>query len=234
MEGKILVVDDEESLARLISFNLQKEGFKVTVARDGLQAWERIKTEKPDLIILDIMLPGKDGLEICRDLRQYGMRIPVIMLSARDEEIDRVLGLEIGANDYVTKPFSTKELVARTKAHLRRYREDLQDFKAEDEVQIGSFRINRKKWEIFFKDELLFLTVKEYELLDLLLCSRGRVLTREYLMDALYSHSDNVNTRVLDVHIGKIRSKIERDTQNPQYIKTVRGLGYKYGESEPD
>lgn len=232
MEGKILVVDDEESLLRLISYSLVKEGFKVILASDGNQAWERIRNERPDLIILDLMLPGKDGLEICRDLRQNGGRTPVIMVSAKDDEIDRILGLEMGANDYVTKPFSVKELVARTKAHLRRFREDQQQQLIEDELEIGSFRINRKKYEIRFKGALLNLTVKEYELLELLLRSRGRVLTREYLVEALYSNVENVNARVLDVHIGKIRSKIESDTQNPQYIRTVRGLGYKYGEND--
>ncbi len=232
MEGTILIVDDEEALSRLISYNLAREGFSVITASDGHQALELIRIQQPDLIILDVMLPGKDGLELCQELRRANNATPIIMLSAKGEEIDKVVGLEMGANDYVTKPFSVKELIARTKAHLRRYREDCDENLQNGNIKIGSFTIHRDKYEIYFNEQLLNLTVKEYELLDLLIRNRGRVLTRDYLIESLYDLSDSVNTRVLDVHIGKLRNKIESDTQNPRYIKTVRGLGYKYGENE--
>lgn len=232
MEGKILVVDDEESLSRLITYNLEKEGFTVGTAFDGIKAWERIKNEKFDLIILDLMLPGKDGMDICREMRRENIKTPIIMLTARDEEIDKILGLEMGADDYVTKPFSVRELVARTKAHLRRRRDDQDESGGDDNLQVGSFTVMKDKFEIYFKDRLLDLTLKEYELLEILLKNRGRVLKRDYLLQVLWDYSDSVNTRVLDVHISKLRDKIESDTKNPRYIKTVRGLGYKFEENE--
>ncbi len=234
MNGKILVVDDEESLSRLISYNLEKEGFSVITASDGIQGWEKIHEEKPDLIILDLMLPGKDGMEVCRELRKENIKTPIIMLTARDEEIDKILGLEIGADDYVTKPFSVRELVARTKAQLRRRRDDQDESSPDMDLKVGSFTIKKDKYEIYFKDQLLDLTLKEYELLEILLKNRGRVLKRDYLLQVLWDYSDSVNTRVLDVHISKIRDKIESDTKNPRYIKTVRGLGYKFEEKEND
>lgn len=232
MEGKILVVDDEESLSRLVTYNLEKEGFKVSTAADGQKAWERIKSERFDLIILDLMLPGKDGMDICRDMRRENIKTPIIMLTARDEEIDKILGLEMGADDYVTKPFSVRELVARTKAHLRRRRDEQEEAGQENSLQVGPFTIMKEQFEIYFKDQLLDLTLKEYELLEILLKNRGRVLKRDYLLQVLWDYSDSVNTRVLDVHISKLREKIESDTRNPRYIKTVRGLGYKFEEGD--
>ncbi|HBQ27347.1 MAG TPA: DNA-binding response regulator [Syntrophomonas sp.] len=229
MKGKILVVDDEEALTRLISYNLQREGFTSIQAYDGTRALEMIEGERPDLIILDVMLPGKDGLEICRDMRAAGDKTPVIMLTARDDEIDKVLGLELGADDYVTKPFSVRELMARVKAVLRR-RTSQEEEPGKSKICIGSFTINPDSYEIFHNDYLLGLTVKEYELLDILLRNRGKVLKRDYLLEVLWDYSDSCSTRVLDVHISNLREKIEKDSKNPQYIKTVRGLGYKFEE----
>ncbi|NLV22762.1 MAG: response regulator transcription factor [Syntrophomonadaceae bacterium] len=230
MEGKILIVDDEEALVRLISYNLAKEGFTILTAEDGNEAWEMIKKEKLDLIVLDLMLPGKDGLEICREMRRDNLNTPIIMLTARDEEIDKVLGLELGADDYLTKPFSVRELIARVKAVLRRNRMATRPNNEEKEIIVGDFTIKPEKYEIFQRGQLLDLTLKEYELLDVLLRNRQRVLKREYLLQLLWDYADGVNTRVLDVHISKLREKIERDPKEPEYIKTVRGLGYKFEE----
>ena len=233
MEGKILVVDDEEALLRLISYNLTKEGFSMLTALDGNQAWQLIKAEKPDLIILDLMLPGKDGLEICRDLRKANIDIPIIMLTARDEEIDKVLGLELGADDYMTKPFSVRELSARVKAVLRRKSGINTSEKDNKEIRIGQFIIKTEKYQIYHNGHLLDLTLKEYELLEILLRNKDRVLKRDYLLQLLWDYADGVNTRVLDVHISKLREKIEKDPRDPRYIKTVRGVGYKL-EEDPD
>jgi len=228
MLGKILVVDDEESLVRLITYNLNKEGFETVAAHSGPEAWQLIQKEHPDLIILDLMLPGKDGLEICRELRRADNLTPIIMLTARDDEIDRVLGLELGADDYVTKPFSVRELTARVKAVLRRRRATAETESDEAWITVGSFVIKPERYEIYQDGQRLELTLKEYELLELLLRNQGRVLKRDYLLQVLWDYNDSVSTRVLDVQISKLREKIEADSHNPHYIKTVRGLGYKF------
>lgn len=227
MKGKILVVDDEEALVRLITYNLSKEGFEVIAAYDGEQACRLIEQDKPDLLILDLMLPGKDGLEICRDMRSQHNYTPIIMLTARDDEVDKVVGLEMGADDYVTKPFSVRELTARVKVNLRRTQQTVQPEDTKRELIIGDFTIKSDKYEIYHKGKLLELTLKEYELLGMLLRNHGKVLKREYLLDVLWDYANGVNTRVLDVHISKLREKIEVDPKNPDYIKTIRGLGYK-------
>jgi len=231
MKGRIMVVDDEESLVRLITYNLNKEGFTTIYAYDGNEAWEKIIRDKPDLIILDLMMPGRDGLEICRDLRIKGINTPVIILTAKDEEIDKVLGLELGADDYVTKPFSVRELVARVKAVLRRNGNNFEESKESEDINVGSFIIKPDRYEIYHKNELLELTLKEYELLEILIRNRGRVLKRDYLLQILWDFEGSVNTRVLDVHISKLRDKIEEDSKNPKHIKTVRGLGYRFEEA---
>lgn len=228
MLGKILVVDDEESLVRLITYNLNKEGFETVAAHSGPEAWQSIQKEHPDLIILDLMLPGQDGLEICRELRRADNLTPIIMLTARDDEIDRVLGLELGADDYVTKPFSVRELTARVKAVLRRRRATGETESDEAWITVGSFVIKPERYEICQDGQRLELTLKEYELLELLLRNQGRVLKRDYLLQVLWDYNDSVSTRVLDVQISKLREKIEADSHNPHYIKTVRGLGYKF------
>lgn len=230
MQGKILVVDDEEALVRLISYNLNKEGFITIPAYDGEEALRMVNEEHPDLIILDLMLPGKDGFEVCRTLRAANIKTPVIMLTARDDEVDKVVGLELGADDYVTKPFSVRELSARAKAVLRRGREPGGEEKQEPEITVGSFVLKPDSYQIYHRGQLLDLTLKEYELLSILLRNKGRVLKRDYLLDVIWDFSDSANTRVLDVHISKIRDKIEDDSKNPRYIKTIRGLGYKFEE----
>ncbi|NLB53043.1 MAG: response regulator transcription factor [Syntrophomonadaceae bacterium] len=231
MKGKILVVDDEESLVRLITFNLNKDGFHTLQANDGNEAWRLIMQEKPDLIILDLMLPGKDGLDICRDLRKENITTPIIMLTAKDDEVDKIVGLELGADDYVTKPFSVKELSARVRAVLRR--NNINDkLPAEEEIKVHDFTIKPLNYEIWHKDKKLDLTMKEYELLQMLIRNKGRVLKREYLLEVLWDTPESANTRTLDVYISKLREKIEDNAKNPQYIVTVRGYGYKFEENK--
>lgn len=234
MVGKILVVDDEESLVRLITYNLNKAGFATVYAYDGLQAGQLINQEQPDLVILDLMLPGKDGLEICREMRAAGLQTPIIMLTARDDEIDRVLGLELGADDYVTKPFSVRELTARVKAVLRRKGSQAEAQPAADSVKIGSFEIKPQQYEIYRQGQLLQLTLKEYELLSLMLRNRGKVLKRDYLLQLLWDSPAGVTTRVLDVQVSKLREKLEADSGQPKLIKTVRGVGYKLEEDSDE
>ncbi len=230
MKGKILVVDDEESLVRLITYNLNKEGFNTIYLYEGTNAVETAKTEVPDLIILDLMLPGKDGLEICKEIRANRIKTPIIMLTAKDEEIDKILGLELGADDYITKPFSVRELIARVKAVLRRNNALNEPDHESGIFTVGDFTIKPEKYEIYKDGQLLELTLKEYELLEILLRNKGRVLKRDYLLEVLWDYTESVNTRVLDVHVSKLRDKIEDDAKSPNFIKTVRGIGYKFEE----
>lgn len=226
MSAKILVVDDEESIVKLVSFNLNKEGFQTVAARDGNEAWEIIQRDKPDLIVLDVMLPEMDGFSLCRLLRQEGSAIPILMLTAKGEEIDKVLGLEIGADDYLTKPFSPRELVARVRAILRRSGERSQD--QEERLEFGELVVFPGRYEANLQGEQLFLTPKEFELLLLLSRSAGLVLSRECILQKLWGYDFYGDTRVVDVHISHLREKLEQDPARPCYIKTVRGVGYKF------
>jgi two-component system alkaline phosphatase synthesis response regulator PhoP len=226
MSAKILVVDDEESIVKLVSFNLNKEGFQTIAAGDGSEAWEIIQRDKPDLIVLDVMLPEMDGFSLCRLLRQEGSAIPILMLTAKDEEIDKVLGLEIGADDYLTKPFSPRELVARVRAILRRSGEKGHD--QEERLEFGDLVVFPGRYEVNLQGEQLFLTPKEFELLLLLSRSAGLVLSREYILQKLWGYDFYGDTRVVDVHISHLREKLEQDPARPRYIKTVRGVGYKF------
>jgi two-component system alkaline phosphatase synthesis response regulator PhoP len=226
MKAKILVVDDEESLVRLITYNLRREGYDTVEAFDGDQAWKMINSAHPDLILLDLMLPGKDGLEICQLMREEKIFIPVIMLTAKDEEIDRILGLEMGADDYVTKPFSVRELMARVKAILRGRQQD--PLPRPVVVEAGDLVLRTDSFEVFRNGVKIDLTLKEFELLEILVRNQNKVLKRDYLLNTLWDYNATTNTRVLDVHISKLRDKIEPDTGQPVYIKTVRGIGYKF------
>jgi two-component system alkaline phosphatase synthesis response regulator PhoP len=222
----VLVVDDEESLVRLITHNLRREGYETIEALDGNEAWEKIRSENPDVILLDLMLPEKDGLEICQLMKEEKIFTPVIMLTAKDEEIDRILGLEMGADDYVTKPFSVRELMARVKAILRRRRPE--PAPRSEVVEANDLVLKTDSYEAFRNGVKIDLTLREFELLEILVRNKGKVLKRDYLLNALWDYSDTTNTRVLDVHISKLRDKIEPNTGEPVYIKTVRGIGYKF------
>jgi two-component system alkaline phosphatase synthesis response regulator PhoP len=228
---KILVVDDEQSIVTLLEFNLQKAGFEVVKAMDGLKAVKLAESEKPDLIILDIMLPGMDGMEVCKKLRMERINTPILMLTAKDEEFDKILGLELGADDYMTKPFSPREVVARVKAILRRsgqqQEQEIANEPTEQKITIGQLVIYPEKYEVLFDGNRLELTPKEFELLQYMASHPGRVMTRDQLLNAVWNYDFVGDSRIVDVHISHLREKIEEDTKQPKYIKTVRGLGYK-------
>lgn len=229
MTGKILIVDDEANIRQLVKFNLEKEGFSCSEAEDGPAGLETVRREKPDLVVLDIMLPGKDGLEVCRLLKAQPATagIPIIMLTARAEEIDTVLGLEMGADDYMAKPFSPRELTARVKAVLRRsHKEPLHG----DELAAGRLKLNLSSHEAFLGEEKLALTPKEYELLKLLVANVGRAFSREQLLEMVWGYEYAGDTRTVDVHIRHLRLKLADDPAVAEALETVRGVGYRLGE----
>jgi two-component system alkaline phosphatase synthesis response regulator PhoP len=235
MSKKVLVVDDENSIVTLLQYNLQQAGFEVLTEMDGEEGKNTALRENPDLIILDLMLPKMDGLEVCKQLRQQKNFTPILMLTAKDDEFDKVLGLELGADDYMTKPFSPREVVARVKAILRRTQ--IQDESIEqnqvnpsDQITVSSLSIYPEQYEAYYEDNLLELTPKEFELLLYLARNKGRVLTRDQLLSAVWNYDFAGDTRIVDVHISHLREKIEQNTKKPVYIKTIRGLGYKFEE----
>ncbi len=226
---KILVVDDETSIAKLLQFNLEKAGFEVVAAYDGKQALEMVYQEKPDFIILDLMLPKMDGMDVCKALRQERIQTPILMLTAKDDELEKILGLELGADDYLTKPFSPREVVARVKAILRRTQTspDQPQDGGDVVLQFGNIRIYPERYEVLRGEEKVELTPKEFELLHHLASYHGRVMTRDQLLNAVWNYDFIGDSRIVDVHVSHLREKLEEDTKNPRYIKTVRGLGYK-------
>jgi phosphate regulon transcriptional regulator PhoB len=221
----ILVVDDEADLVELVSYNLKKEGFRIDSASDGESALAEIRKDKYDLLILDLLLPGIQGMELCRIVRNdpKTASLPIIMLTAKGEEVDRIVGLEIGADDYVTKPFSPRELVARVKAVLRRTKEKPVTEKL---LKIGELEIDKERYNISIKGKHVKLSATEYKLLLYLAERKGKVFSREQLLDAIWRDEAFVEPRTVDVHIRRLRSHIEEDPANPRYIKTMRGIGY--------
>lgn len=232
---KILVVDDETYIVELVKFNLEKEGYKVVVAYDGVSALQSVKSELPDLIILDIMLPKMDGLEVCRTLKQNPEfnSIPIIMLTAKGEEFDTVLGLEMGADDYIKKPFSPREMVARVKARLRALK-ILQAEKATGKkvYVYKELIVIPEKYEAFIGEKKLELTPKEFELLGLMISHQGKVFTREALLEKVWGYEYSGDTRTVDVHIRHLRQKLSDDSSYPDYIETIRGVGYRFAEDK--
>jgi len=223
---RILLVEDEESLAGSIRYSLEQEGFTVTVAVDGRKAIERFRSDDPDLVILDLMLPELSGLDVCRLIRQEST-VPIVMVTAKDSEADKVAGLELGADDYVTKPFSIRELVSRVRAHLRRTRMQ-EPAAAEEMLNGGPIEMDVAKHEVRVGDGLVAFPPKEFELLEAFLRRRGRLLTREFLIEEIWGHDYVGDTKTLDVHVKRIRQKIEHDPHEPELLLTVRGLGYKF------
>jgi two-component system, OmpR family, response regulator RegX3 len=223
----ILVVDDEQSYRDALAVSLRREGFLVQVAADGLEAIERFDAHKPALVLLDVMLPRMSGIDVCRELRAKS-RVPIIMLTARDAEIDTVVGLEVGADDYVTKPFRLRELVARIRAALRRAPGDIDEESSGEVLEVGDVRLDPLRHEVFVRDDNVQLALKEFDLLELLLMNAGRVLTRDVLMDRVWGSSYVGDTKTLDVHIKRLRAKIETNPSSPTRITTIRGLGYRY------
>lgn len=233
MSKKVLVVDDEQSILTLLQYNLEQSGFEVITAIDGEEAINTAVIENPNLIILDLMLPKLDGIEVCKILRQRKINVPILMLTAKDDELDKILGLELGADDYMTKPFSPREVIARVKAILRRsniQKENIQNVDDDDAIRIVDLVIYPEKYETYFQESKLELTPKEFELLLYLAKHKGRVHTRDQLLSSVWNYDFAGDTRIVDVHISHLREKIEQDTRKPKYIKTIRGLGYKFEE----
>jgi len=225
----ILLVDDEESVQRLLTFPLEKEGFRVLQARDGEEALERFGRETVDLVVLDLMLPKVDGLEVCRRLRAESI-VPIIILTARDDEVDKVLGLELGADDYMTKPFSIREFRSRVRALLRRAQLSSAPPQGDEVIEIDGLRIDVPRRSVEVRDANASLTYAEFEILRALASDPGRVLTRPMLLEALWGSSSYRDPRTIDVHIRHLREKLEREPREPEYIFTVRGVGYRFRE----
>ena len=228
-EKTILIVEDDHKTSSLVALYLEKEGFKTVIAEDGLAAIEIVKRQQPDFVILDLMLPKIDGWEVCRHIRRSS-DVPIIMLTAREDEVDRISGLTLGADDYVTKPFSPRELVARVKAILRRTR--LQTRDEQTVFSAAGLVLDTEKIQVTLHGERIPLTPHEYKLLEALMSGRGKVLSRQKLLEYLYPNDEAiVIDRVVDVHIGKLRQKLKEDPVNPSFILTVRGIGYQFTES---
>jgi two-component system, OmpR family, response regulator VicR len=227
MEKRILVVDDEKPIADILQFNLKKEGYDVYCAYDGNEALKMVEEIMPDLILLDIMLPQRDGMEVCREVRKK-YEMPIIMLTAKDSEIDKVLGLELGADDYVTKPFSTRELIARVKANLRRHQTNLnqQEEDETNEIELGSLTIHPDAYIVSKRGEMIELTHREFELLHYLAQHIGQVMTREHLLQTVWGYDYFGDVRTVDVTVRRLREKIEDNPSHPTWIVTRRGVGY--------
>lgn len=235
---KVLIVDDEQSILTLLAFNLEKEGYQVDTALDGLEGYEMALAHAYDFIILDLMLPSMGGMDICKKLRQEKIDAPIMMLTAKDDELEKIIGLELGADDYMTKPFSPREVLARMKAIMRRMSSKsnteealkIRDgIKEEAElIQVGDIRIDPSQYEVIVRGEKVDVTPKEFELLMYMIKRINRILSREQLLDAIWNFDYAGETRIVDVHISHLREKIEVDTKNPTYIRTVRGFGYKF------
>lgn len=230
----ILVVDDEKPIADILEFNLKKEGFKVFCAYDGEEALEMVDEVKPDIMLLDIMLPKKDGMDVCREVRKTH-DFPIIMLTAKDSEIDKVLGLELGADDYVTKPFGTRELIARVKANLRRQmKTEVEEISKEDDLTVGSLTIQPDAYTVLKKGETIELTHREFELLHYLARHMGQVLNREHLLQTVWGYDYFGDVRTVDVTIRRLREKIEDNPSHPTVIVTRRGVGYYLRDPEQE
>ena len=227
MNKTILVVDDEKPIADILQFNLVKEGYRVICAYDGEEALQKVEEEQPDLMLLDIMLPKRDGMEVCREIRKK-YTFPIIMLTAKGSEIDKVLGLEMGADDYVTKPFSTRELIARVKANMRRLSVSTQVEEVEEtnDIQIGALTIQPDAYIVMKRDEAIELTHREFELLHYLAKHVGQVMTREHLLQTVWGYDYFGDVRTVDVTIRRLREKIEDNPSHPMWIVTRRGVGY--------
>jgi len=230
MPKRIAIVEDEHELAALIEYNLSLQGFQSQILNGGAGTLRALEQARPDMILLDVMLPEIDGFELCRQIRRSEVlgRTPVLFLTARSEEVDRVLGLEIGGDDYMTKPFSPRELIARVKAHLRREERDSEP----EVVEIGPFRLDRTAHRVFQSGRELTFTSTEFNLLEFFLSHPGRAYSREQLLDSVWGEQRYVTPRTVDVHIRRLREQIERQPENPRYLTTVRGFGYRFEEGE--
>ncbi len=232
-QKKILVADDEKDIVELIAYNLEQEGFAVCKAFDGRQAWEMVRAEKPDLVILDLMMPEMPGMEVCRMIRRHAetAAIPIIMLTAKSDPVDKILGLEIGADDYITKPFHIRELIARVRAVLRRM-ERRPDDDLPEAVDFRGLHVDFKSYQVTVNGQPVELSSREFKLLQFFIGHPGRVYSREQLLDRVWGDESFVEPRTVDVHISRLRGAIEPDKSNPKYILTVRGIGYKFADTD--
>ena len=232
-QKKILVVDDEKDIVELISYNLEQEGFAVIKAYDGQMAWERVKTAKPDLVVLDLMIPGIHGLEVCKLIRRDAATetLPIIILTAKSDQVDKILGLELGADDYVTKPFNVRELIARIRAVLRRY-EGRQQIELSETFAFQGLSVNFGSCTVAVDGKKVDLSSREFKLLKFFTGHPGRVYSRDQLLDYVWGDEAFVEPRTVDVHISRLRATIEQDKENPKYILTVRGIGYKFADTK--
>ncbi len=229
MEKKVLVVDDERPIVEILKINLQKEGYIVFEAYDGEEAVSKALTIKPDLILLDVMLPKLDGFSVCKKIREKSS-VPILMLTAREEELDKVLGLELGADDYITKPFSLRELMARVKANMRRTEVILEDKseKVEEELTIGPFRLDFNRYELYKNDVLIDLTIREFDLIKFLASQPNKVFSRQSLLESVWDYEYYGDVRTVDVTVRRLREKVEDDPSEPTVIMTKRGVGYYF------
>jgi len=225
--AKVLIIEDEPNMVLGLKDSCEYEGYEVAVARDGKEGLEKASTEKPDIILLDVMLPLMSGLDVCRTLRNRGIETPILMLTARGEEMDKVVGLEVGADDYVTKPFSIKELLARVRAHLRRSSKQLVELES---FSFGDVELNFKKLTARKGGQALDVSAREFEILRYLIRHRGETVTRDQLLDEVWGYDSTPITRTVDNHIAKLRQKIEQDPSEPRHIITVHRLGYRFIE----
>jgi two-component system alkaline phosphatase synthesis response regulator PhoP len=231
---KVLIVDDEQSILTLLTFNLEKEGYEVQTALDGLIGYNLALANEYDFILLDLMMPSMDGMEVCKKLRQEKKDTPIMILTAKDDELDKIIGLELGADDYMTKPFSPREVLARMKAIMRRIQPEIARDKnkekeeSNEKIVIGEIYIFPSQYKVIVREKEIELTPKEFELLLYMSKRLNRVLSREQLLNAIWNFDYIGETRIVDAHISHIREKIESDTKKPAYIRTVRGFGYKF------
>ena len=223
----VLVIEDEESFIEALVVGLKREGFLVTVARDGVEGLDLFDRVRPDLILLDMWLPQKSGIDVCRDIRARS-RVPIIMVTAKSSEIDTVVGLEVGADDYVTKPYRLRELVARMRAVLRRSPASEENREGEEVLDVDGLRLDPERHEVRLRGAVVAMPLKEFELLELLMSNAGRVLTRETLIDRIWGPHYVGDTKTLDVHVKRLRAKVEDNPSHPARITTIRGLGYKF------
>ncbi len=231
MAEQILVVEDEQAIAAFIHTALEREGFGVRLAGDGAEALAQVQADRPDLILLDLMLPGMDGFEVCRQVRQREAYIPIVMLTARSDDVDKIVGLELGADDYITKPFNARELIARVRAVLRLARRS-GAAASRDRIQVGQVTIDRAGRTVTVAGQAVELAPKEFDLLAALARERGRVFGREMLLERVWGYDYMGESRTVDVHIQRLRRKIEPDPAHPRYLLTVRGVGYKFAAEE--
>jgi len=229
MARKVLVVDDEQAIADIIKFNLIKEGYQVIVADDGEKAIDAVFSEQPDIVLLDVMLPKLDGFQVCRKIREK-LSTPIIMLTAKEEEVDKVLGLELGADDYMTKPFGMRELIARVKANLRRVEIDMTqpEVGGENKIVAGNLEIDLDRYEVRKGNEVIELTLREFELLRFLATQEGQIFNREHLLKDVWGYEYFGDIRTVDVTVRRLRVKIEDDSSNPKFIMSKRGVGYYF------